>query len=72
VKFTVNNSPQTDVTFRAEIDEDGDLMLYANDCKLLFITHKGGHLARMSVPNDRRAALAGLSFDEEDHIELSV
>ena len=72
MKFVVEGTQASDVTFRAEVDDDGDLMLYANGHKLLFITHGGGRLARMGMTDDQRAALAGFSFDGDDRIEVSV
>lgn len=72
MKFTVNDSPQTDVTFRAEIDGDGDLMLYANGYKLLFISSEIGELHQMSVPADTRKRLPGLKFDVGGCIVVST
>jgi hypothetical protein len=72
MKFTVSNNERPDIVFRAEIDDDGDLMLYANGYKLLFITHRTGCLVPMDVPDDQLAALAGLSFNKKGRITISV
>ncbi len=67
-----DSAPVDKVTFRAEVDKDGDLMLYANGHKLLFISHKDGNLARMGMSSGGIAALPGFSFDDGDRIEVSV
>ncbi len=59
------------VTFRAEVDDDGDLMLYANGYKLLFITHTRGYVGRMVMSSGRIAALPGFSFDDTGRVELA-
>ncbi len=70
MKFAIEGGSAPNVIFRAEVDGDGDLMLYANDHKLLFITRDSGCLARMEVPADQRAALTGFLFNEEGRIKM--
>lgn len=72
MKFTMSNSPQTDVTFRAEIDRDGDLMLYANGRRLLFIPCRSGTLCRVLVTDKIRELLPGLKFNAGGCIAVSV
>jgi hypothetical protein len=68
----VNDGPLIDVTFRVEIDKDGDLMLYANGHKLLFIPHTSGDVYRVALPREDRAMLPGLKFDDDDRIVVSA
>ncbi len=74
MEFVVEGTPVPvdKVTFCAEVDDAGDLMLYANGHKLLFISHQDGDLARMSMSSGQAAALPGFSFDGGDRIEVSV
>jgi hypothetical protein len=74
MKFLVSDpgrDEQRNVVFRAEVDEDGDLMLYANGHRLLFITHQSGRLIRVKQ-NAQLAEAVGLSFDENGHIEIAI
>ena len=72
MKFVVKgDQAPIDVTFRVEVDDDGDLMLYANGHKLLFITQSSGCVIRISMLRGIRAELAGFSFDKTGCIEIA-
>lgn len=66
------NHPTTNVVFHAEVDGEGDLMLFANGVKLLFIAHTSGRLCRMALDYNDRERLPGLKFDEDNRIEVGV
>jgi hypothetical protein len=71
MKFAVSSELQNNVVFHAKIDEDGDLMLYANEHKLLFVSHRDGRVHRMSLADEGCKTLPGFEFNDDGRVELS-
>lgn len=64
LNFTLVDSPA--VSWKLEIDDDGDLVLYANNIRVLFISSNDGVLYRYSLGDESIRRLVEYGFTTKD------
>ena len=70
--FKVEEPPNMAVTmFSQQIDEDGDLLLLANDVQWGYVEASSGKLVRFFVGEGARAKLPELSFDQDGRLAIA-
>ena len=70
--FKVEGTIDEPVTvFSQQIDEDGDLLLLANDVQWGYVEASSGKLVRFFVGEGARAKLPELSFDQDGRLAIA-